>query len=226
MVSSTTKPVSLDPRTFKTDPYEADHVPLPSPEELKRLGIYSTGGSLLPSDEEGSIQIGTRAPKAIVFAMDRLVERRVSKITNRSEFVRTAVVNLVLQLSEELESGHLKMTVKRLEMQRRAAAEAMLLHDIADMAATTRRVATLYVASDSGYEAVKALRNAKRYMEEAIPGEALRAQFINKVFGSKDGRERPEGWEGDEVGVLWNKVLEGELDRDDEEEVQGKAKLG
>lgn len=219
------KPTHLDPAKVLADPYSAEYVPLPNSTQLRAMGVFPTKtGGIKLEDDAKSAQISTRIPTAVLYAIDRILERRMLKVSNRAEFFKTAVVNLVFQYAEEIQEGRIKLTVRRLEMMRRAAAEAMLLGDINEMAVLVRRNADLYVAADSDYEAVKALREAKRFMEE-IPSSGLQDQFSFKLFGSKDGKGRPEGWEDDPVASLWAKVLDGELDHDTDEEQREKARL-
>lgn len=215
-----TKATSLEPAKGLASPYDDDHLPLLTPSEVKALGIYPDQVGGMKLDGEETIQIGARVPKAVMYLIDRLVERKVMRVGSRSEFVRLAIVNAAFAFASEIQEGRLKLTVKRLEMLRRLQAEAVQLHDIGEAAALARKNATTLLADGSRWQAIQTLRVAKRFMED-IPFGGLRAEFGGKLLGNID-----PGGDVDAVGEIWRRVASGELDRDDEEEVGEGVKIG
>jgi hypothetical protein len=159
-----------------------------------------------------------------LYAIDRLIERRVYKMKSRQEFYRTALMNLVFELIGEVQQQQVQSLIYRLHEQRRTVAELTFTKDVEEMAQLTRLAARKQLDSRNPLAAVRSLRNAKRFAEE-IPYTGTRDWFECKVYGSADGTGRPPGWEEDEIAVLWEKVLEGELDVDDDQIVQEKLRV-
>lgn len=202
---------NLDPDRTVHSPYEADRVAPPTVAELAEyLGS--------PKSEEKAIKVGTTLRPELVFAIDRIIEKRIYNLHSRYDFLRLATMNLAVQLVDEIQQKHVKTSLFRLEEQRRVVAELLQMKHVAEMVEATKKAVELFLSYGNRMEAIKALRNAKRFSEE-IPYEGLRARFVNGLYGSDDGTKRParETW-GEEV-ELWHQVLEGDLDRDDEDEI-------
>lgn len=209
------KPIKdvFDPNNHRVSPYDTQRMPMPTTDQLVREGIPPG-----PKSDEKSVRVATNVHPVIAFSMDRLIERKVYNITSRQEYFRLALQNLTVLLEEEMQQGHVRSLVLRLERQRQLYGELKQLRHIMEMVELTRRVVQTHLQSDNRIGAIDALRNAKRYMEE-IPFEGLKERYKKMLYGSEDGKELPEGWEGDEGAVLWAKVLDGELDKDDEDVV-------
>ncbi len=204
---------NLDPDQAHHSPYAEDRVPPFSPQEMARIA-----GTQGPKSEEKAIRLTTVVQPELVYAMDRILEKRVYKLKSRHDFVRLAVMNLITQCVEEIQQEHVKTLVARLEQQRRLAAELIQMKDTTSMVVATKRTVDLFLSFNNRMEAIKALRSAKRYSED-IPYEGIRERFVNCLYGSSDGKVRPEPNAWSEAAELWHEVLEGGLDRDDEGEV-------
>lgn len=207
----------LDVHNILTSPYDVNRTPPPTIDELAQFGIQ------LKSDEK-AVAIGTKVAPEIVYAIDRLIERKVYKIKSRHDFIRLAVMNLVATLEGEIQSEYVQTLVRRMEEHRRMAAELHRLKDVAQMVASTRQVVGQLMAWGDLMSAIAALRNAKRFSEE-IYTEAVRRRYINLLYGSDDGESRPADWESRPEAKLWDRVLSGELDRDDEVEMAAAVKV-
>lgn len=217
--AKTARPTSLDPSQFKRSPYDPGRIPPPLPDELRRLGVFPAADGepmshRLKSDEK-AVQIQARVPPAILYAVDRLIESRAYNIRSRQEFFRTALANLAVEMADEVQQGHVRLLVRRLEEQRRMVAELRLVNDADEMADLTRKAAKGLMASGNAFATVQALRTAKRFAED-LPYAGLRARFEEKVGGAPGE---------DDVGAVWARVLSGELDKDDEELVEEKVKI-
>lgn len=207
----------LDADNILASPYDVNRTPLPTTEELALLGVQIKSA-------DKAIAIGTKVQPEVVYAIDRLIEQRVYKIKSRHDFIRLAVMNLVATLEGEIQSEYVQALVRRLEDQRRMAAELHRLKDVVQMVASTRQVVGQLISWGDLMSAIRALRNAKRFGEE-INTEAIRRRYINLLYGSVDGEKRPDDWETHPDAVLWDRVLSGELDKDDEAELNEKIKV-
>lgn len=206
----------FDPERFKTSPYDAAHTPLPTPEELAVAG-------LAPKSGETTVPLSTRVAPALVFAIDRLIERRVLNIKGRQEFYRLALMNLVHQFVDEIQQEHVKQLVWRLQQIRTFYGEIQQVKHAYEALELTRKLVRMLLPIDK-HQAILQLRQAKRYAEE-ISYKGLRERFVAGMYGATDGVERPEGWQDDELNVLWDKVWTGELDHPDGEESADKGKV-
>lgn len=208
---------TLNPDQFQTTPYDADRLAPPTLEDLSQLGIKA------PADEK-AIPIQTKVRPAISYAVDRILEKKIYNMKSRQDFFRLALMNLVATLEYEISEESVRLSVRRIEEQRRALAEITQLRHVADMVALTQKVVKYYLSYGERLQAIHALRRAKRFGED-IPLEGLRAKYHAMLYGSLDGQAKPEGWENDEGAMLWDKVLGGELDRDDEAEIRERLKI-
>lgn len=197
-------------------PYAGDRLAPPT------LPVFASLMDGSKSDEK-AVQMTTKVRPEVAYAIDRILEKRVYHLKNRHEFFRLAVMNLVSQCLEEL-PDHVKTLVYRLNRQRALHGELLQNRHVAEMVTMTRETVKLFLSYDNRLEAIRALREAKRYSEE-IPYEGLRRKFCNGLYGSPDGLTRPEPPAWGEAERLWHQVLEGDLDRDDEDEVQERLRV-
>jgi hypothetical protein len=222
MTDSTLNP--LDPAHFKVDPYALEYQPYPLADDLRRMGVFPVQSRPVSLDNPGeAVHVQTRIPPVILFAIDRIVERRLWSFKSRTEVFRTAVVNFVHHMADLIQQDQVGLAVWRLNQQRQTLAELERLNNFEEMVACTRKVARKFLDMGAHIGAIQALRGAKRYMED-IPFPTLRDRFEIGVYGG-EGMVMPSSWHEDEVAVLWGKVLEGELDREDEEQVREQTKL-
>src|SRR5438034_596098 len=173
---------ALDPEAQIHSPYAPDRIPPPTLLEMASL----LGPGAAAKSEEKSVQLTTKVRPEIAYALDRILEKRVYGLKNRHEAFRLAVMNLVAQLVEEVQQGHVKTLIHRLERQRALHGELLQIRNIAQMVQATREVVRLFLSYSNRLDAIRALREAKRYSEE-IPYEGLRSRYINSMYGSQDG---------------------------------------
>lgn len=207
----------LDPSNFVHSAYGVDRIPPPTLDELAALGIK-------PEDAEKNIKVSTSVRPSIVLLIDRIIERRAHNFKSRQEVFRTALMNMVSMLQEDLQSDHLSTLVRRLESEREMWGQLMQFNHAIEMLSLVRRNVQTWIQYGNPNQAIKRLRNAKRYMVE-LPTEGLRDKFKYTLYGDPKGEKIPDGWEEMESAVLWDKVLSGELDRDDEDDVLERMKL-
>lgn len=207
---------NLDPDNTLHSPYSEDRTPPPTLAELAKLS------KIKPRDvkaDEKAVQVTTQIPPEIAYAMDRILEKRIYRLKSRHDFGRLAYANLVTQCIDEVQQQHVRALVFRVNQMRSLLGELRQFDDIASMAATTKEVVRKFLNYANRMDAIRALRSAKRYSEE-IPFEGIRERFVNYFYGSRDAgvTRAPESQWG-EAEQLWHDVMEGDLDRDDEQEV-------
>lgn len=210
----------MKPRPFdslKASPLDHLNVPPATPDDLLREGIKT-------SADESSVQVQTRVPPTVVFLIDRIIERRAYAIKSRQDFMRLAVLNLLQRLEGEIQSEQLQTIWNRLESAHQSYVQIITFRRILESVLATRKTVKYLLAYDNRVDAIKALQNAKRIAEE-IPFPGLREHYINLFYGSVDGKAKPENWQDSEAAVLWDKVMSGELDYDDTDEVEERMKL-
>jgi len=213
----------LDPASFKVDPYE--YHPVPLADEMRKLGVFPIQRDRPVSLENPSeaVHVQTRIPPEVVYTIDRLIERRLWGFKSRQELFRTALTLFVCELADEVQQDQVSLSVWRLNQQRRQWAELERCNNVEEMIALTRKVAGKYLALGAHLDAIRALRSAKRFMED-VPSSVLRERVRVGVYGG-EGMVMPPAWEEDEVAKLWAQVIEGTLDRDDEESAREQTRL-
>lgn len=209
--------VRKDPLDPVTSPYAPERMPPPTLEELAQLGLR-------PKSDEKSVPVSTKVRPDMVYAMDRILERRLYNMKSRHDFYRLAMMNLIVAMEDEIQQDHVKTLVRRMEDQRRLVGELQQMRHVTEMVYATRKAVALFIQYDNVAEAIQALRNAKRFSEE-IPYDGLRARFILSLYGGEDGQEKPAAWESDRAAVLWDRVMSGELDIDDADELHERMKV-
>ena len=212
------RPTELDSRRTIESPYDLDRLPELTQEELKQVGFPSGG-----DEEEATVHIATTVRPSLVYTIDRLIERRVYGFKSRQQFFRTALVVLAQQTAHAIQDEAVQLLMKRLENQRGRLRQWLLIRDANQMVVTTTKTVRLMLGARQQIEALKALRAAKRFIED-LP-ETFRQRVVVGLYGSVDGVEKPEGWEQDEAARLWHEVWEGRLDKDDEEEQIEQSKV-
>lgn len=210
--------ISLDRAV--NSPYSTDRVPPPTPQEWAAI----SGKRTAPSAHEKAVQITTKVMPELVYIMDRLIEKRVYKCKSRHDFMRLAIQNLVTSMVDEIQQGYLSPVVYRMEQMTRTAMELEIVSDVQKMIVATQRVVAHFLDMEDRFEAIRALRSAKRYAEQ-LSHEHLKAKVVNCLYGSKDGKSRPDPATWGEAEELWHEVITGESDRDDEDEVAERMRV-
>lgn len=208
---------TLHPDNFQVSPYDPDRTAPPTLQEMSQLGIKA------PPDEK-AISISTKVRPVVAYAIDRILEKRIYSLKDRQAFFRLALMNLISQLEHEITEGSVRVAFRRLEEQRRALAELVQMRHMADMITITQKVVKLFLSYGARFEAIQTLRRAKRFSED-IPIEGLKARYVNMLYGSPDGVERPERDSWDEAALIWDRVMDGYFDRDDEGEIRERLKI-
>lgn len=207
----------LSVENIRTSPYDTNRTVPPTPEDLVKLGVQVKSGDV-------AVTVSTKVKPEIVYAIDRLIEQRVYKMKTRQEFFRLAMMNLIAILEYEIQSDAVQDIVHRLEVERQMVGELHRRRDALSMIALTKRAVDDFLQTGDMVDAIKSLRNAKRFMEQ-IPYAGLRTKFINALYGSVDGETLPADWRSQTAAKLWDRVLNGELDRDDAEEMAKTMKV-
>lgn len=213
----------------KNSPYDVKYMPVRLADELRAIGVFpaQTGsnrdGRFL-EEADKAISVGTRLPPAVLYAIDRLIERRVYNFRSRQELLRAAVTQYVCELADLLQQDMVRLSIWRLNQARRLVAEIEMLGGVEEMIALTRKSARRLIEYGNRLGAIQALRTAKRFAED-LPLDGLRNRVSAGLYGAATGIEKPEGWELDEVALLWERVEDGELDKDDSEIVAEQVKL-
>src|SRR5438552_1744119 len=113
-------------------------MPPPTLEEMAQLGLG-------PKSDEKAIQITTKIRPEIAYAIDRIIERRVYNIKSRHEFFRLALMNLASELEHEIQQGHVRTLLHRLESQRRLVGELQQMKNVTEMVLATSKAVRLFL---------------------------------------------------------------------------------
>lgn len=215
---------SQEPRN---NPYDIKYMPVRLADELRSLGVFpsnNSGDGRFLGEPEKAISVGTRLPPAVLYAVDRLIERRAYNFRSRQELFRAAITQYVCELADLIQQDMLQLTIWRLNQMRRSVAEVEMLNGVEEMIAGSRKVAKRLIEYGNRLGAIQALRTAKRFSDD-LPLDGLRQRVSAGLYGAPTGILRPNGWENDEVALLWERVEDGELDKDDSEIVAEQVKL-
>lgn len=200
-----------------TSPWDERRVAPPGQEEMAQLGIK-------PESDEKAVSVSTKIRPALLYVIDRIIERRVYTHKSRQDVFRAALQNYVEDLEEEIQDDNLTTLLHRLTMQRRLYAQVLQMSAAAEMLALVKKNVQIWVLWGNRFEAVKVLREAKRFMEE-LPFDLFRERFKFTLYGDPKGEAIPDHWEDMPSAVLWHEVLQGDLDRNNEVEMQQEMKL-
>jgi hypothetical protein len=209
-----------------TDPYQVEYMPVRLADELRALGIFPSTGPTDLTEPSKAVQVTTRVDPSYLYAIDRLIERRVLDFKSRQEFFRTAIANYVSELADLIQQGAVKLSIRRLYEVRRIVAETERINHTEEITAGARRAARRLIEGGDTLGAIQALRTVKRFIED-LPYPGLKERMSAAMYGAEKGNQPPEPdvWVEDPVARLWSEVEEGNLDKDDTEIVQGQVKI-
>ncbi len=201
-----------------------EFIPPPFQEDLRKIGIWSnenTGAiSIGPGKIGGDlskekIKISSDIHPAQARIMSHVIEKKlIPGLYGRSDYIRSAVFFYTMNLVKHIRDKSFVTAYYRMEMERQIYAARMEQMHADQDADLIRKSAQLACRDGNVFGARETLRNARHFMDCLT--SSIQERFSNRIYGSADGKARPENWEGDEVARLWKVVCE-----EDRGEVEG-----
>lgn len=199
-------------------------MPPPFKEDLRAVGIYTdlnTGAMTFGQQVKGleqKVPVKTDVHAAQARIMTHVIEKKlIPGLYSRGDYARAAIFFYTAYLVKSMREGTFDQSFYLMELEQQTYANRLASVHADKSAEVIRKSAEIAVAHGDLADARESLRRARLFADHLRPG--VQERFSNRLYGSADGKARPEHWEGDEVAVLWARVCEEQRDEADDVEV-------
>jgi len=209
------------------DPYDATHLPDPTPRELASAGIR---GDTSLKAAEAAIRVSVTVQPWMKAIADRIVDKHVLPYRSAGELFRALIGNGLRGMVSEIDSNSLSLEVRYADMLRAMYASVLRSRNYRSVARSAYSTARLTI-DDNYLDALRTLRMAKRVWLElqlSSCGPSAVVAFDRTLHGGVSP-DTPLAWADDPVAVLWHKIRDDQgdqgYDEDDSDQQESESHI-